>query len=255
MRNEIFFTIAMTVFSLPTFAEVELDLAKFRAKGEQTLAANAAGLTQMVPAETVYVDGASAFDAAVVFDQSSFLVSLPVRAESSLSEWRIAFRLGLNGTQALVLFKTDSAGQLFFAVPNSGIVTFNNEASEMQIEKFVRDLRTAFPSGEIQYLSSIKSLIYVVPLSEVDLIYGFLEDSALIASVQMDQEAYHQPYFFEAPVSIADEIQHVNADQYRTRTKILKEDGVKFATETTVPEDLQYRESSPFYFSKRALTN
>lgn len=134
------------------------------------------------------------------------------------------------------LLRGTEAGDFIVSMPGDGIVTLDSKASESSVDDLVRQLERA--GATVQRLSEIGVLTYQAKISASAQILSILKAHKAVAAVEADFESYRAPYVFDTALLIAKR-GVIDADSYRQSTKRLKDDGLPFVTETTIPTRFQ----------------
>lgn len=219
---------------------VTLDIGKFKSKATVELI-KAVGEKQIQGVGAVYFrDGAGSLDLEPVFDYAAFVYVVKVKAGILPGEdLRLAYRLSLNGNEDIILIKDPGQEPNFtVAMPGSGIVTFKDGVSEQEVNNLIAKMRKAAPAGEFSYLDAIGVLTFKVEVVQAPDVLQVLQGESIVEAVDLENEVYRVPFQFDPAVAV-NEKKKIDADKYRGLTKKLKADGLSFASETTIPEDLQ----------------
>lgn len=215
-----------------------LDLAKFRAKGQAETQKIVGVENVLEEGRVIFRDGAGSTDLEPFFDYGAFYYVVPVKDGVLPKGASLAYRLWLNGTEDAVLVEiSGEPASLVVSMPDSGIVTLVEGASQKDVDALLAELRAKAPEGEFTYLKNIKILTYQVKVLEMASTYQLLRGSKIVQAIDQNYEVYRTPFEFDPPQEIG-ETGVIDADKFRGVVKRLREEGWKFASETTVPEDL-----------------
>ena len=223
-----------------SLAVTVLHLDRFREKGLAAVT-EAVGAKNIVGEGRVFFkDGAGSMDLEPLFDHAAyhFVVTVKTGVLSS-DDLRLGYRLNLSGSEDLVLLADPEKNPQFpVAMPGEGLVVLKDGAKEKSVASLLAKLKTIAPKGEFTHLKAVGVLVYQVKVLEAPAILKELKRSGLASSVEPNYENYRVPFRFEPAIEVR-ETGRIDADKHRTLTKKLREEGYRFATETTVPADLQ----------------
>ncbi len=227
------------LFSYNTQATT-LNLAKFQSKGQHVLEQAIGRQNIFGPGSVIFRDGAGSIDLEPLYDYASFIYYVSLRPEvTPLKGLKIGFRMLLNGQQDIVLLSpAPIKGQIAISAPGEGIAALVGDAKKEEIESLIKKLRQTSPKGEFSYLEAIAVITFKVSLVDTPRVFGALRKSPSVKSVELNYENYRIPFEFDLVTRVSG-VDTIDADKYRRITKQLKDSGLRFTTETTVPRDLQ----------------
>lgn len=189
--------------------------------------------------EIWFRDGAGSTNLEPLFDYAAFVYVVTPKADI-LPEpgLKLGYRLLLNGNEDIVFFSRTDQGQLLISLPGEGVATLNPQVSKAEVNEFIAKLSQLSPAGDFQHLDEVGALSFKVPILDAKKIFTELRQSKLVKTVELNYEAYRIPFGFDPVLSVQD-TGKIDADKYRQMTKKFKSQGLRFSSETTVPEDLQ----------------
>jgi hypothetical protein len=239
----------IAALSLPLFAlaltassaqAVTLNLEKFRNLAREKLA-ELVDLDSEVTgnARVIFVDGASSIDQPPANDLGAFYYEVKTKAGIlPIDDATLAFRLSLAGSTEIVLVKHAIDGNVAIANLTSGNVAFKEGASDAEKAVFIEELRETFRQATVDYFDALGMFSYEVPFRSIRDMSDYLRASDLIQNVELNLEVYPIMFQIDKAVTVKKK-GTIDADYYRGTVKELKNSGVEFVTETTVPEELQ----------------
>lgn len=219
---------------------VDIDLKKFEKQAKKACFQALSENQLQDGGEILFRDGAGAIGSEPVFDYGAYYY-LPRLKPGTLfnDQWKLAYRQQLNGEKPEFMILVDLEKNDFTdAFAQSGIATFNDGVTTKTIETLMKTIKSAAPGLELTLLENIGVLTFKSPLRDSKKVWELLNKSRDVLAVELNHEAYPETFIFDKAIRITTRGK-IDADKYRGVTKELRDQGVVFNTETTVPKNLQ----------------
>lgn len=242
LNNYICLLVSLVFLSSRPVNAVNLDLEKFKNKAHtqilETLGKK--NFSEKRIGQVIFVDGAGSLDLQPLFDYGAFYYLLsPTHSVLPYKQLQIAYRVGLNGSEQIVQIEFLQKDEVRVSDLGSLLVTLKDSDKAMEVAKrLVTDLKLISPEGKFKIHESLRVMVLKMPPRDTIEILKRVRAARIAKSVDLNNQVYRVPFTFAPLVKVSDSGK-IDAEKYRSLVKMLKAEGRVFATEPTVPDDLQ----------------